>query len=476
MKKFLKLFTLSFALLFVFIIKVNAGMVYVVDNETSLKECLAVTGNTCRLDDNINVTSTINITDGKDVTIDLFSFKLTGASDLSELIKIKNGALRVMNELDVNETGGIFATKDAISLEGNINAGGSPVKAELEIESTVKVFSETSNAVYLIGNGAKVDIYGKVVSNSTKYAAIQGNGSAPTATVDKGNTEINIYEGAIVTSVYDVAIYHPQYGQLNVYGGEITGTTGIEMRAGVLTVDGGTITGTANPSSSTANGNGSTTVGVGIAIAQHTTKAVIDVSVAGGTIKGYKALVEVNPQGNTVQDVEKIALNITGGNFETINGGTVAVESENLTEFIAGGTFSSGVEKKYLVTDIKLEEKEDGSFVAKNYWSISIDEDIKNGTVTAVETAYEGDLVKLDIKPDKGYKVSSIKVLDHLDKEVKVTDNSFTMPTSPVFVEVTFDKDEAVPNTGDNIIMFVIIGLISLIGAGLAVNKLRKTA
>ena len=50
------------------------------------------------------------------------------------------------------------------------------------------------------------------------------------------------------------------------------------------------------------------------------------------------------------------------------------------------------------------------------------------------------------------------------------------MPTSPVMIKVAFEKEEAVPNTGDGVITFIVIGLISLIATGYAVNKLRKNA
>ena len=161
------------------------------------------------------------------------------------------------------------------------------------------------------------------------YYGIAGNGSN-TAKNRQGNTVINIKGGTIKATAADGAgIYHPQDGVLNISGGEIEGATGVEIRAGKLTVTGGKITGTAATLTVTSNPNGSTTIGAGIAVAQHTTKKEIEVSITGGTIKGAAALSEANPQENPKEDIEKVTLSVTGGTF------TGEIKSENKTGFIS---------------------------------------------------------------------------------------------------------------------------------------------
>lgn len=112
------------------------------------------------------------------------------------------------------------------------------------------------------------------------------------------------------------------------------GSTGIEVRAGKLTVSNCSITGgegfACNP-----NGNGTTTDGAGIAIAQHTTKLPIEVTIEGGTIAGAYSVYESNPQQNDVDSIAKVNLSITGGSFKG------EVHSEDLTGFITGGSFDS---------------------------------------------------------------------------------------------------------------------------------------
>ena len=445
MKSGLKLFVLSFILMFALVVKVNAEEINITDGAL-LEICVLTSGNVCKLSNDIVLVNSIEV--GKQITIDLNGFDIAAADTMTDdslIIVLHGGTLTIKGNGSVSATNANSNARIAVKM----SKGGNTTE-----------FIKDNPATLILESGTL---------EGTSFG-ISGNGNP-----DRVNTDVIINDGVINGG--STGIYHPQSGCLTIHGGTITGKTGIEMRAGILSIDGGTITGTAMPDTSIGNGNGSTTEGVGIAISQHTTKLPVEVNVTGGTIKGYKALVQVNTLDNaTKEDLEKIALNIEDGTFETINGGTVAVESENVTEFISGGTFSSGVEKEYLVTDIKLEEQEDGSFVAKNYYLIFIDEDIKNGSVTSVEKAYSGDVVELNIKPDAGYKVSKITVMDHLDREIEVTDNSFTMPNSPVMVKVNFIQDEKVPNTADNVLIFVIIAIIGLIGTCLTVNRLRKNA
>lgn len=132
----------------------------------------------------------------------------------------------------------------------------------------------------------------------------------------------------------------------------ITGdSTGIEVRAGNLSVNNCTITG-GNNFSVSANGNGTTTDGAGIAIAQHTTKQPINVAVNGGTISGKYALYESNPQNNDEDAISQVKLSIAGGTFAG------DVYSQDIDGFITGGTFSS---------------KPDASYIASGYEAVGSD-------------------------------------------------------------------------------------------------------
>ena len=113
----------------------------------------------------------------------------------------------------------------------------------------------------------------------------------------KHNTVINI-NGGELTGTDGYAIYHPQSGELNITGGRLTGgRSRIEIRAGKLNLSGdAVITAKGIPTTTTPNGSGTTTVGAGIAVTQHTTKLPLKVNISGGTISGYTALYQSNPE------------------------------------------------------------------------------------------------------------------------------------------------------------------------------------
>ena len=182
--------------------------------------------------------------------------------------------------------------------------------------------------------GTKVVIRDGVTIDVSAYA-IAGNGSAHGTTF--------VVEGGSLTSTHGTGIYHPQMGSLTVSGdAEITGAgAGIELRAGHLTVSGGSITGTDVPTQVDGNGNGTTTSGAGLAVVQHSTQLPITVDISGGTISGFTGFLEQNAQENPPEALASITLNITGGCFQAIKGGTNAVFSEDFTGFITGGYFTS---------------------------------------------------------------------------------------------------------------------------------------
>lgn len=129
------------------------------------------------------------------------------------------------------------------------------------------------------------------------------------------------------------------------------GSTGIEVRAGNLSVNNCKITG-GDIFRVSPNGNGTTTDGAGIAIAQHTTKQPINVVVNGGTISGKYALYESNPQNNDADAISQVKLSIAGGTFAG------DVYSQDIDGFITGGTFSS---------------KPDASYIASGYEAVGSD-------------------------------------------------------------------------------------------------------
>lgn len=178
--------------------------------------------------------------------------------------------------------------------------------------------------------GVVVNLYGNI--NAT-YCGLYVNGtceSLDNAPVFNLNGITITGDGTTNASGELCGIYAAGYAIWNIKGDTtITAPdTAIEIRAGKMTIDGGTFTSTATAYSCTAEGNGTTTVGASIAVAQHNTKLPIDVVITGTPkLSGVYDLSVTNPQGNSKDAISKVKV--------TINN-----ETENLyvsTDFIREG-------------------------------------------------------------------------------------------------------------------------------------------
>lgn len=176
---------------------------------------------------------------------------------------------------------------------------------------------------------ARLDI---IDSTITCYGmAVNGNGTSH-------GTLINIEGSEITVTGEAPAIYHPQYGVLNVGDGtEITGCTGVEMRAGTFNMTGGKIVATGEYEGEN-NVSGSTMSGVALALSQHTTNLPLAANISGGeltaTSEKGKALMEHDFEADSTGTDGEKSIAITNGTF---NG---AVESQSVTNYAAGGKFS----------------------------------------------------------------------------------------------------------------------------------------
>ena len=322
------------------------------------------------------------------------------------------------NAAKANLSGGkVEGTQHGVFVLGN-RAGLSdgqdtrePYLAEVAISGSAEIVSTGIRngaghpggpAVEIEGLGAKLSIDGGTIKGGPGYGAVSGNGSL-SSTKNSGGTEIQISGGVIqgVAHNYDGGfqsgngIYHPQAGKLNITGGEITGDTGIEMRAGDVNVSGNAvIRGTMTPTTVKPEGNGSTSDGVGLAIAQHSTKLPINVSVSGGTIEGYSALYESNPEKNPAESIAAVTMDIMGGTFNAISGGAVAVYSEDCSSFISGGTFSSDP-SAYIAEGSSSMPQQDGTFVVAEAAVAKIGETVYSSLQEAFDAAENGQTVVL---------------------------------------------------------------------------------
>ena len=327
-------------------------------------------GGKIKLTENITLTSTLEITNGKNVTIDLNGNTVT--SSLSTAIKVSNGYLTVKNT--ANTSGKISATGEAFHLAGNTDAttwATTSTPAELVIMKGVEVESESDCCIFMYGKGAKADVAGKLTSKG-QYATIQGQGTI-SATKNNGGTEIIIRDDAEISQSNPddrVAIYHPQIGTLTVTGGTVTGgASAIEIRRGTLIISGGVLASTSTTYACAPNitpTNGSTMSGVAVAVAPHGAVgdlgSELSVNVSGGTFKGIYGFGQGDPDNYAKNNTVKVNLKVTAGDFTStgtcvIEGTTYggAIFSEQCTNFVSGGTFSNSVDPTYLADGLKYE-------------------------------------------------------------------------------------------------------------------------
>lgn len=302
-------------------------------------------------------------------------------------------------------------------------------------------------------------------------AGIMGNGSESGAS-EGTNAKFTINGGSIISS--SIGIYAPQInGETTISGGLIqAGKTGIEIRAGNLTMTGGTIKGNLDTFEVKENTSGTNVVGAAIAIVQHTTKKEINVNISGGELISNVSLAEVNPMNNAPEDLAKISINITNGNFTSTSENTVKIDDFEYMagKFISGGTYTNNVTP--YVVDTHGERDNADSSVTVLPWRKSTtvyDEDTIN-----IDDKLEGQEVEIHAPEKEGYVIDSITITCEDGTIITPVDNKFIMPGTNVVIKVNYKKINN-PPTSDNLYMFIGLLIISILGI-IIINKKRIKA
>ena len=244
--------------------------------------------------------------------------------------------------------------------------------AEVTIDKdTVLTASGSNGAAVFIGQDADakytLNVYGKVIRESKSFA-ISGNGSY------KGTTTINIYDGAEVKSA-SVAIYHPQAGAINVYGGLVEGYCAIGIKSGTLNISGGTVRGIANDHALDDSNSTSGTIiydGSAIIVDSRSTGYAgnVNINVTGGTVESrYSTAIREIGEQDKPNMTQLTKLNITGGSVRGASQqlGNVTndvlvrdISSSNVS--VSGGTFNHAVPETYCADGFVPAVNTDGTY------------------------------------------------------------------------------------------------------------------
>ena len=217
--------------------------------------------------------------------------------------------------------GVMFCAKNGKKIKITGSTKGSKLVGTLMVTSGTDGHIEINGGTYENPNYCPIYINGMVSSeNSTltvKNAVITATGSN-----SDQDTGCGVYLAGYSTSTFtNTTITAP--------------VTGIEIRAGKLTLTNCTVTGGSGEVGTAADGNGTTVTNAALAISQHTTKKNIDVTITGGTYTATAAIFQTDVQGT---GSENVAATVKSGEFN----GTVSAETDN-TVAISGGTFTSRV-------------------------------------------------------------------------------------------------------------------------------------
>ena len=288
----------------------------------------------------------ITVANGVDATIDLNGHTLTVNGRIFVGTQKKagateaNGSSLVISGGDVNTTRGV-----KVAYYGNFR-----------VNADATLTSSATQALWYLGYNT-IDIYGKVTTTATSAdAAVSGIGNKVTSADDDSyNAVVNVYAGGEVSSQVTKGIYMPNDGTLNVYGGTISGTTGIYAKSGNLNISGGTINATGAKVDYSPNGNGGNATG--------------DALVIEASVSGY---------------AQAPAASIIGGSFNSANAKSVATYKasdspyELPTGFISGGTFNNILDSSYVAAG----HAQDVEYVFDKDSTITLDEKTTCGNIT----------------------------------------------------------------------------------------------
>ena len=334
-----------------------------VTDEASLKTALKYDGKIV-VESDIAMAASAVINGGRTLEIDLHGHNISAPS---KVLNISNA------KVDFTGNGKIYESADD-QYGALLLAGSSENVADytvVNVGKNVTLAGWTGIFIAKDDNG-EYNNYGLVVNcngtlenpgmdtHTTSGDAIYINGANKNTT---GNIpKINL-DGCRLKSK-GLGIYAAGYAEWTLFNCEVEGDiTAIEIRAGKMTIDGGTYTSNKDPFDVAPNGSGTTTEGAALGISQHTTNLPLEVTVNGGTFNGAYAIWEKDVENNVALD--KIKLTVNDGTF---NG---AIYSQNNQNCLLAGTYDDASALDYMGNykgDINITMARNGSICTSDFY------------------------------------------------------------------------------------------------------------
>ena len=278
--------------------------------------------------------------------LDLNGKTLTLTKNGKDIVKVNKGQLTIMNSHPATGGINITGTGEANQYAFGITPSSTSVAnySVLTIKEGVTINMPNHNGyVFGVYNGTQ-NGYGTVLNMNGTVSAPKGScGIGLSGNIkDKDDANVPIFNIGGTINAKGIGIFASGYGKWNISdGASITGDyAAIEMRAGNLTIDGGSFTATATEFENEANSNGSTTSGAAITVAQHTTKLPINVTINGGEFRAIYPIAQANPQKNEEAYVNNVNITVNGGKFWATNTANVAAYTQDNKLTLKGGYYN----------------------------------------------------------------------------------------------------------------------------------------
>ena len=414
------------------------------------------------------VNNKIIISDGKNITLDLGGHNVT-ISTLGKFFYVNNATFTV------NGSGSI---KEAAAYLAPIIMTGGPAGSEnysvvnvnngVTLEGWAGMFIDQNkgNNYGMVFNAENATLMGKNDTNNEAGVGLYVNGTI--------NANVKIALTNVALSGTGDGMYLAGAADTTINGGSVTSNcTGIEIRAGSLTLNNCNVTGGNGSVTTNANGNGSTSDNVALAVIQHTTKLPIHVEINGGTFKGTAALLESNPQKNPEEATKQVGIIVNGGNFEGMVCKAEPKDGSSLG--VMGGSFNSDV-TDYVHASPTVKDNNGKYYVGST--AKNVVENAESGSFEVL-TASESEV--LNVK-------SGVTIVNNSNTTIRVNGNevapekSYTVPGTITIIvpsdggntTTTPSTDNTKnPSTGANDFVGVAaaMAVVSLLGAAAVIRK-----